>query len=247
MSNEILFAVFLFGGLGVALGASYFGRIYLYAYIVTITLYIGITEAKVIEVFGFPTTLGTALYGVTFFATDMLTERYGKRAGFEAIRFSIFAAVFFQIFLQLTLMTNVIPDMAEVGSAMNVVFGTSFRIVFAGLFVYLISQSFDVWFYHKIHERTGDKHLWLRNNGSTFVSQAIDTYLFTFLAFSPQVSSVLNLVSPGTEYFDFPDWIAMATVGYCFKLVVAVSDTPFMYLNKMFIPRDLKNQAASAS
>jgi uncharacterized integral membrane protein (TIGR00697 family) len=246
MSNEILFLLFMLGGSAAGVAACHFGRIYLYAFMITITLYIGITEAKVIEVLGFPTTLGTALYGVSFFCSDMLTEHYGKKAGYQGIRYCIFAAIIFQIFLQGTLLSTAAPEMAEISQAMDGVFTASLRIVLAGLLVYAIAQSFDVWLYDKINAWTKGKHLWLRNNGSTVISQALDTYLFTFLAFSPQFTNVLNAVFPAAEYFQFDDWIMVATIGYAFKLFVALSDTPFMYISKMFPPRDLQAEAVKA-
>lgn len=221
-SDDLLFGGFLFGGLGLALAASYFGRAYLYCLIITITIYIGIAEANIIEVFGYPATLGTALYGVIFFATDMLTERYGKVAGFQAIKYSVFAAVLFQIFMQLTLMTTAVGDMQWFADAATTVFDFSFRVVLAGLVVYAISQSLDVWLYHKISVITKGKHLWLRNNGSTMVSQGVDTFLFTYLAF----------------YGVFDDWLLMASVAYIFKLGVAVCDTGFLYASKHITPLD---------
>lgn len=231
-TNEFLFGAYILGGLGIGLGSGYLGRNWLFVYIVTVTLYLGITEAKVIEVFGFPTTLGTALYSTIFFATDMLNERYGRAAGFAAVRYSVFAALVFQLFLQGTLLGNAIEDVQDIALAMDLVFSTSARIVFAGLFVYFIAQSLDVWLYSKIKSWTGEKYLWLRNNGSTLISQAVDTYLFVFLAF----------------YGVFDDWYWMATVGYGFKVVVAFSDTIFIYLSRLFTPRDLKDaQAASTS
>lgn len=222
LSNELLFGGFLFGGLGLALAASYFGKVYLYTLIITITLYIGIAEANVIEVFGYPATLGTVLYGVIFFATDMLTERYGKKAGYKVIKHSIFAAVLFQLFMQFTLMTTAISDMQWFADSANVVFDFSFRIVAAGLFVYAISQTLDVWLFHKIKSITGEGKLWLRNNLSTMISQGVDTFLFTFLAF----------------YGVFDDWLLMAIVAYVFKLGVAVVDTGFIYASKRFTPID---------
>jgi uncharacterized integral membrane protein (TIGR00697 family) len=224
LGNEGLFLIYLFGGLGLGLFAGYMGKAWLYAYIITVTLYLGITEAKVIEVMGVPTTLGTALYSTIFFATDMLNERYGKQAGYAAVRYSVFAALVFQLFLQLTLLAEPISDVAEISQAMDLVYSTSLRIVVAGLAVYYLAQTLDVWLYSKIRSWTGERYLWLRNNGSTLISQAVDSYLFVFLAF----------------YGVFDDWVIMATVGYGFKVFVAFNDTAFMYMSKLFTPRDLR-------
>ena len=227
-TNEILFALFLFGGLILALGSSYFGKAYIYALIIAITIYINIAEAKVIDVLGFSTTLGTALFGVMYFATDLLTERYGKSAGYTAVKLGIFSAICFQIFMQLTLLATAITGddfISGFSAAMDTVFTTSLRIVGAGLFVYMLSQTLDIYLFQRIKDMTGEKYLWLRNNASTFVSQAFDTFAFTFLAFYGSMPTAVVL--------------EIATVGYIFKLVVAVFDTPFIYASRLFKPHDL--------
>lgn len=232
MTNEILFIIFALGGLATALGASYFGKIYVYAVILAITIYINIAEAKVIEVFGFATTLGTALFGVMYFCTDLLTERYGKAAAFTAIKMGIVVTVLFHAFMQLTLQASVIGDdpgstfFADFDGALAGVFTVSIRIVLASLAVYAVIQTLDIWLFDKIKAKTGEKHLWLRNNGSTFVSQGLDTVLFTFLAF----------------YGDIPTDIIwqMVMVGYGFKIAVALCDTAFIYASKRFTPLDVK-------
>lgn len=224
--NELLFIGVMLSGLGIALAAGYMGRIWLQMFIVAITLMLGVTDAKIVMAFGLPITLGTALYSAIFFATDMLTERYGKQAGYQAIRLSFFAMLIFQLFVQITRIAAPAPEVEELSAAMDLVYGTSLRMVGAGIIVYAISQHFDVWLYHEIHQWTGGKHLWLRNNGSTVASQALDTYLFCFLAF----------------YGVIDEWYWIATVGYGVKLVVAMSDTAFMYASKLFVPLDLRTQ-----
>jgi len=228
MTNEILFALFMFGGLGLALGSSYLGRVYVYTLVIAITIYINIAEAKVIDVFGFSTTLGTALFGVLYFATDLLTERYGKKAAFTSIKLGIFATLIFQGVMQATLMADAITGddfITGFSNALDGVFTVSLRIVAASLFVYTLIQSLDIWIFDRIHKVTGDKFLWLRNNASTFISQGLDTVMFTFLAF----------------YGDIPTSIIweMVAVGYGFKLIVAFSDTIFIYASKLFKPLDL--------
>ncbi len=229
LTNEILFLLFAFGGLALALGASYFGKLFVYTLIIAITIYINIAEAKVIDVFGFSTTLGTALFGVMYFATDLLTERYGKKAAFTVVKLGIFATIIFHVFMQGTLLASAITgDDFITGFSENLsgVFTVSLRIVGASLIAYALIQTLDIYLFDKIHQWTGDKMLWLRNNASTFISQGLDTVMFTFLAF----------------YGDIPNEILwqMVAVGYSVKLVVAFSDTFFIYASKLFTPLDLR-------
>ena len=87
-----------------------------------------------------------------------------------------------------------------------------------------VSQNLDVFLYHFIWKKTGNSGamLWLRNNGSTLTSQAVDTVLFTTIAFWN--------VYPANVFFS----ILITT--YLFKAVVALLDTPFMYLARRMVP-----------
>ena len=95
-------------------------------------------------------------------------------------------------------------------------------MTFAGALAYFVSQHFDVWFYHLIHEKTKERFLWLRNNGSTMVSQAIDTSIFYTIAF----------------YGVFDNLLQIALAGYIVKVAIALCDTPFMYVSKKLTPKN---------
>ncbi len=100
MTNEFLFiATMLFGLLAVPF-AAFMGKHWLQGYVMMITLLLGITDAKVVMVWGLPITLGTALYATIFLATDVLNENFGKKSAYETVRVSVFAAILFQVFLQ---------------------------------------------------------------------------------------------------------------------------------------------------
>lgn len=218
-SNEFLFLFVLLAGLCAVPFAAWMGKAWLQAYVVMVTLLLGITDAKVVMVFGLPITLGTSLYATIFLATDVLNENFGKRAAYETVRISVFAAVLFQLFLQVTRMAVPAEDVLALSAAMDVVFATSARIVFAGLFVYYLSQSLDVYLYDRIRRWTNEKHMWLRNNASTIISQFFDTFAFAFLAF----------------YGAFDGWLALAAVAYGVKVIVALADTPFAYLSRAIV------------
>ena len=111
-----------------------------------------------------------------------------------------------------------------INESLKVVFGLVPRITLASLAGFIVSQNLDVFLYHLIWSKTGNskKMLWLRNNGSTLTSQLIDTVIFTFLAFWG--------VYPNPVFFS----ILITT--YVFKAVVALLDTPFMYLSRKIKP-----------
>lgn len=225
VSNEILFIAVMLAGLAAVPFVAWRGQAWLQGYVIMITLLLGVTDAKVVMAFGLPITLGTSLYATIFLATDVLNENYGKKAAYETVRISIFAAILFQLFLQAVRIAVPAEDVAALSDAMDTVFTTSFRIVFAGLFVYFLSQSLDVWLYDRIRRWTNEKHMWLRNNASTLISQLFDTFAFAFLAF----------------YGMFDGWFQLAAVAYGVKIIVALCDTPFAYLSR-YIVRHIKNK-----
>ena len=87
--------------------------------------------------------------------------------------------------------------------------------MFGSLLAYLISQSFDVWLFHKVKEWTQGKHLWIRNNLSTITSQALDTVLYAVIVW--------------WGIFDLGTAFRLALAKYFFKVFIAAFDTPFIY------------------
>ena len=90
------------------------------------------------------------------------------------------------------------------------------RFVFGSMLAYLLSQSFDVWVFHRIRNATGGRHLWLRNTGSTLLSQIVDTLIYGLVVWWGMVDLVTAL--------------QLAAAKYVFKFAIAVIDTPFIYL-----------------
>lgn len=216
MSNEILFFLVMMLGILSIPFAVWRGQTWVQGLIVMMSILLGITDAKVVMVYGLPITLGTALYVTIFLATDVLTENYGRKVAVDTARLSVCALILFQIYLQAIRIADPAADVQSLSDAMNVVFSTSLRIVAAGLVVYYISQMLDIAIYDWLKQRYGDQSLWLRNNVSTLLSQLFDTFAFAFLAF----------------YGAFEGWLALAAVAYCVKAFVIIVDTPFAYLSR---------------
>lgn len=169
---------------------------------------------------------GAALaYALTFLASDAYAELYGRRAA------QILVNVSFGLnFLLLALVWSTIAAPAAPTSAVDpatfaTVLASSTNIVIASLAAYLLSQNWDVVVFHALKERTDGAHLWLRNLASTATSQLLDTVIFVGLGFYlvPLVLGTADPV-PGSV-------IASLIVGqYLLKLLIAVLDTPVVYL-----------------
>jgi uncharacterized integral membrane protein (TIGR00697 family) len=89
----------------------------------------------------------------------------------------------------------------------------------------LISQRFDVWFFHYLKQKTAGKKLWLRNNLSTIASQLIDSFIYQFTW----------VIAAGLSFYEA---LGLALAKYIFKVFIALIDTIFIYAIKDW---DIKN------
>jgi len=221
MTNELLLigsVLFIFGFTLVAY--RFFGKTGLYCMSAVATILANIEVVILVKAFGMEQTLGNVLFAVTFLITDILSECEGKKAANLAVWTGITSSLFFLGLSQSWLMY--VPSEADtMAPAIRAVFSNTPRMIGASLTVYAVSQFFDVWLYHKwwefTNKRFGDRRrfLWLRNNGSTLVSQIVNTLLFTLLAFW------------GT--FDWATIVSIFLSSYAIFIFTSLLDTPFVY------------------
>ena len=226
MLNELIFIITVIIYLGsVLLLYKLFGKNGLFAFAIFGTILGNIAVCKCVDLFGLSTTAGNVLYASTFLVTDILSEKYGKKDAKRAVQYSFSIMLLWLLGTQLILQFT--PNANDyINDSLKVVFGLVPRITIASLIGFICSQNIDVFLYHFIWKKTGDNKskLWLRNNGSTLISQAIDTVIFTFLAFWGTY--------PTNVFFS----ILITT--YLFKALVAVIDTPFIYIARKINPRE---------
>ncbi|GAB7023231.1 queuosine precursor transporter [Salidesulfovibrio brasiliensis] len=202
-----------------------FGRVGLFGIVVFNLLLCNLQVLKTVEMFGLTTTLGNILYASVFLATDMLSELHGKDEAKKAVLMGFVSLLMMTAYMQLALLF--VPGAEDFAHPhLEALFGFMPRIALASLAAYLVSQLHDVWAFHKLKQRTGGKHLWLRNNASTLVSQFLDSAIFCTIAFYGLFPTAVF-----TE-------ILIST--YVIKLAVALLDTPFMYIAKRMFPQQAK-------
>ena len=169
MSNELIFILTVLIYLGSVLVLyKVFGKNGLYAFAVFGTLLGNIAVCKCVDIFGLSTT----------------SEKYGKKEASKAVAYSFSIMILWMLGTQLILLFT--PNTNDyISESLKVVFGLVPRITIASLIGFVVSQNLDVFLYHFLWSKTGNtkEKLWLRNNGSTLTSQAIDTIIFTTLAF----------------------------------------------------------------
>ncbi len=223
MTNELLWIAFALVDLTMVLVVfRYFGGVGLYGLIVFNLILCNIQVLKTVELFGLTTTLGNILYASVFLSTDLLGEYYGKERARKAVLLGFVALVLATVYMQIAL--RFIPATSDFADPhLQAIFGLLPRLAVASMTAYLISQLHDIWAFHFWKERTQGRHLWLRNNLSTMVSQLLDSTIFCAIAF--------------IGVFPRSVWLEILLTTYLVKLVVAAMDTPFIYLAKRFIPQ----------
>ena len=162
--------------------------------------------------------VGILAYPVTFLCTDVLSEFFGRRRVSQLVTSGFFASLFV---VALVAVAGAVPaaPWSEVDDAtFDRVFGLQTIAVAASMGAYLGAQYLDIRLFHYWKARTGGRHLWLRNNASTFTSQLVDTVLVTVLF------SVL-----GAEELTPERLPALIANGVVFKWMVALVDTPLVY------------------
>src|SRR5210317_21748 len=221
-NQELLWLTTLFVDLGCTLVLyRLFGKVGLQIAIAVAIILANLQGPKLTIIFGMQTSLGVIFYSSIFFATDVLSENYGKEAANKAVRMGFAVSVIVLIMLSIALMylPSNKPETAEFAASIHGAFETIVnftpRFIFGSLLAYYISQHFDVWAFHKIKSITGDRWLWLRNNGSTLASQVVDTTIYSLVAWWGLV--------------DLKTALALGAAKYLFKVVIAAFDTLFIY------------------
>ena len=175
--------------------------------------------------FRFEVSVGILPYPITFLITDIISEIYGKKRANQVVVVGLFSTVFV---MGVVALADIVPatEWSPVSDeTFSMVFGLTGVAVAASMFAFLMAQFIDIRIYHFWKKVTKGKYLWIRNNFSTMTSQFVDT------------ASVLLLLC----FFEAIQWNRFETLlinGFLFKVLVAIFDTPFLYLFVNIIKRN---------
>jgi len=216
-------------------GYRFFGKAGLYAMTAVATALANIEVLILIEGFGMEQTLGNVLFASTYLITDILSENEGERSASCAVWIGVFTSVVMLVFTQYWLLYT--PSGEDWASGhIRAIFSTTPRLLLASFVGYVVSQRLDVWLYHRWWEfttrKTGSsvRFLWLRNNGSTLISQVINTVIFTLVAFA--------------GWYDAKSLISIMLSSYVIFIFTSLLDTPMVYLARRMKKKNwIKNWA----
>lgn len=183
----------------------------------------------------FALTTGILTYPFTFLVTDIVSEVYGKRRADFMVAVGFLMSLLMLFLVQVAMRVPAHPywvggdgfyqDVADQQYAFESVFALNGVLLFGSLTAYVCAQLTDNYLFHFWKRLTKGRHLWLRNNGSTMISQLVDTAV---------VNSILFYIGFGLEF-----WMGvqiMATI-YVYKVAIALMDTPLIYLGVFGVKR----------
>ena len=167
--------------------------------------------------FQFELSVGIIAYPVTFLITDVISEVYGRKRANRVVIAGLFASAF-ALFIVILASEASATSWSPIDNAdFKRVFGFTYIAVAASLAAYLLAQFIDVQLFHFWKRITKGKHLWLRNNASTFTSQFVDTFV------------IISLLT-AFEVIEKEFYFALILNGFLFKVAFALFDTPLAYL-----------------
>ena len=189
------------------------------AIFLTSLLVANVVSSKIVSFWGLTVPAAIVAYPLTFLMTDVIGEIWGKEEANKTVKLGFICQMVSLVLIGGAILLPVAP-FADNQAQFTAILGSSFRVVFASMVGYLVSQSWDVWIFHKVRDAYIKKHgstkggRWIWNNASTMTSQIIDTAIFITIAF---IGTVPNI------------W-TMILSQYLVKFVYALLDTPFFYL-----------------
>lgn len=202
---------------------------------------IGIT--KFVQIGPIQVAVGVLAYPLTFLCTDLISELYGKTRANFLVTVGLFLNGFILLVMSLA---NTLPgidptvqppwQVLTLGDAVALPSGESLSgevelfalmyamttgAIFASMFAYVTAQYVDVYVFHYLKKKTQGKHLWLRNNASTLVSQLVDSLAVVSITFGAlYLAGGISLQA----------LLVLMASNYIFKMLAALLDTPIIYL-----------------
>jgi uncharacterized integral membrane protein (TIGR00697 family) len=189
-------------------------------------------------------TSGVLLWPVVFLMTDIINEYFGRRGvhfiswltvGLIVYGFLMAYAAIVLSPAQFWITVNREYGVPDMQAAFRSIFGQGMWSIAGSVTAFMVGQLIDVSVFHRIRMLTGERWIWLRATGSTAVSQLIDSFIVLYIAF------VL-----GPQQWPVPLFLAVGTVNYGYKLLMALLLIPLIYLVRLGIRSYLGVEAAAA-
>lgn len=236
MNNLLIFFIFALVNFAlITIGYRFFGKRGILGYIIlsVIAANMQVNKGVIFDfgLFELEATLGNVMFAGIFLATDLLNEKYGEKEARNAVFISIFANLSFVAVMFVSTLFQGLDYSEGFSSALEMFFsinGGTVKAVLIGNAVYFVSQNLDVFVYAKIRKWDDSQQtLWIRNNGSTMISQFVDTVLVSF-----------GFALAGIFPMEIVGSVMVTTI--IIKYLTAIVDTPFLYVMNLIKPKDIE-------
>ncbi|WP_035846403.1 queuosine precursor transporter [Crocinitomix catalasitica] len=191
----------------------------------------------------FPIAIGVLAYPITFLCTDFISELFGKKRANMVVWMGLILNLWVLFIIWIG---GVLPPGPELDDLGNVIPNTNgwifyevrtatFAATSASMIAYISAQFIDVQIFHYLKKKTGGKYLWLRNNGSTLVSQLVDSIaviLITHYYADALPKDAFGNITEPLIYF--------ITASYLFKFVTSLLDTIPFYFGVKYLTQYIK-------
>jgi uncharacterized integral membrane protein (TIGR00697 family) len=182
-------------------------------------------------------TAGVLVWPFVFIMTDVINEYFGVRGVrlISWIAVGLIAYAFLAAYAAISLAPAAfwvdinkgmgVPDIQQ---AYAIIFGQGLWTICGSIVAFLVGQLVDVVIFHRILKVTGDRFVWLRATASTAVSQLLDSFIVLYIAF---------VIGP--QHWSIPQFLAVGTVNYVYKMCAAIALIPLLYVARGAIGRYL--------
>lgn len=218
MNNNILLIAEVVAIFGLLLFVKkFFGKEGVIAWVGLATVLANVITAKNAVIFGFSTAIGSVMFASTFLATDILSECYSEQEAKKAVYIGLFSSALLVISTQIAL-AYVPSEIDYANGAMQTLFAMNLRISLSSMVMYFVANMADIYLFNKIKRQMHGRQLWIRNNVSTILCNCLENFGFISLAF--------------WGLYDLQTILVIAFSTSVIELIVAVLDTPFLYIAK---------------
>lgn len=231
MSNEVLFIISIFIYFGGFLMFYYlFGKKGLLIWNCVALIMANIEVIILIDAFGLTMTLGNVCFASSFLVTDLLCEKYTRKDANMTVLTGFLVTIVFVLITQFWLLYTPAESDTVMPHFVGIFTNTP-RVILAGIIVYLIVQLLDIKLYYywwevtKKFNKDESRYMWVRNNFSTIIAQFFNAALFNIIAFY--------------GIFSNQDLINVIISTFIIYVIMALLDTPFLYISRRIKPKDL--------
>jgi uncharacterized integral membrane protein (TIGR00697 family) len=200
----------------------------LFALYLTSMVLVNTLGSKITTLGSVRASVGVFFMPILFLVTDIIGEVHGRKTSAQFVNLSTAMLVFMFAMIGLCIALPANPTWG-LQESYATIFGSSMRMTAASIVSFFIAQHVDVLTFSAIKRLTKEKHLWIRNNASTIVSQFIDTTIFMFIAFFHM-----------TERYTVPFIFSLIIPYWLFKVLFALLDTPLCYLGVWWMKKGEK-------